>query len=161
MGTNVKVDGIAFYASLLSPNKEAEAYTLELVVDKENEAQLLEAGLSPAKNKHGELVRHGELEGNVFRFKAKTHKKDGTPLRKPDLIDSLGKKVDVFVGNGSKVRVYANAYDYTFKGKKGVSAGLNAVQILDLVEFTRFDKVDNGFVGTETSEQPQNIEDII
>jgi hypothetical protein len=55
---------------------------------------------------------------------------------KPTVVDNFKHEVDAdVVGNGTIANVIVNAYDWTFKGTKGVSGGFNAVQVTDLVEF--------------------------
>ena len=51
-------------------------------------------------------------------------------------MDAEKKPIDKIVGNGSKVKVMYKSYDWNFKGKKGKGLDLQAVQVLDLVEYT-------------------------
>jgi hypothetical protein len=52
------------------------------------------------------------------------------------VVDASKNAVDgKIVGNGSKVKVVWNPYDWNFKGKKGTSAGFTVVQVLDLVAY--------------------------
>ena len=44
--------------------------------------------------------------------------------------------LDKIVGNGSRVKVMYKPYEWNFKGKKGVGLDLQAVQVLDLIEYT-------------------------
>lgn len=39
------------------------------------------------------------------------------------------------IGNGTKARVAVRAFPYNFKGKEGIGAGLQALQILELQEY--------------------------
>ena len=62
----------------------------------------------------------------------------GTAARQdpPKVVDSkLNPIVDVFVGNGSKVNVSYRPFEWSFGNKSGVSAGLNSIQVLDLIEY--------------------------
>ena len=158
--TKVKVDGIAFYARVHTPSPEAEAYTLDFVADTEEAAKTLtEAGLLPAKRLTGEVVAHeGYPNAPVFRFKSNVAKRDGTPLPKPKVVDSQANPITALVGNGSKVRIYGNTYDWTFKNRTGVGAGFNVLQVLDLVEFDPIDKVEGGFVSKDVADIPTDID---
>ena len=58
-----------------------------------------------------------------------------TTLRAPDVYDENGQKLDPMqysnmIYNGQKVNVLAHCYDYDNAGNKGISAGLDAVQIV-------------------------------
>lgn len=159
MSQSVKVDGIAYYASILRPNKATGAYGLDLVVDEDTSKQLQALGLMPAKKQDGTLVSHGESGGDVFRFKRKTHKADGTPLEQtPQLVDSKGNAMKELVGNGSKVRIYGNVFEYNFKGKKGVSGGLNAMQVIDLVQYSTFDTIEGGFTAVDSTDSITSVD---
>ena len=51
-------------------------------------------------------------------------------------MDAEKKPIEKIIGNGSKVKVMYKSYDWNFKGKKGKGLDLQAVQVLDLVEYT-------------------------
>ena len=86
-------------------------------------------------------------ETNVF---PKVKEKDGkqiVTLRKdvmfkdklqtsPAVYDKFGKPLDVLIGNDSTVNIqFSLGKEWDFKGMKGQSARLVAVQVLDLVEY--------------------------
>lgn len=167
MGTKFKVDGTAVWASVHQPNKFSGAYSIDLVVDDKGKAQLEELGLKPASRRDGSAVTYDEFPGHVFRFKRKTAKRDGSAMEAPGVYDAAGNVTKVLIGNGSKVRIYGNAYNYEFNGLKGTNAGLNNVQIIDLVEFGGggIDKIDGGFVSSDEDQvdviKPINPRDVI
>jgi hypothetical protein len=72
-------------------------------------------------------------------FKRKVERKDGTPNAVPKLLDSSKNPLDISVGNGSKVRVQYREWETSnqFGDFKGLD--LQAVQVLDLVEYTGSD----------------------
>ena len=72
-------------------------------------------------------------------FKRKVERKDGTPNAVPKLLDSNKNPLDISVGNGSKVRVQYREWETSnqFGDFKGLD--LQAVQVLDLVEYTGSD----------------------
>ena len=49
--------------------------------------------------------------------------------------DKNGWDVNYLLGNGTLVNCSVKAYDYDFKGKKGVAAGLQAIQVLEHVSY--------------------------
>ena len=51
------------------------------------------------------------------------------------VFDKFGKPLDVLIGNDSVANVQFSVREWEFQGKKGKTAKLVAVQILDLVEF--------------------------
>ena len=56
---------------------------------------------------------------------------------------------DKLVGNGSKVKVSVNPYEWNFQGKSGISASLNSMMVVKLVEYVgSSDELDeeDGFV---------------
>lgn len=143
-----KVDGIAFYAKLNTPDEMSGAYSIDFIpLNDAEEKKLIEVGATKASRRDGSPVEHAGFEGkSVYKIKRKTHTRAGDELGKPDLLDSQGNPIDVAVGNGSKVRVYGKAFNWNFKGKSGTGLGLNTVQVIELVEYSKVDKVDGGFV---------------
>lgn len=137
MKDEIKIQGIAMYASLAKPNILANAYILDLVVDDKTAESLEALGLHPSKTKDGNLKTYEDFPGKVFKFKRKAVTKEGVELKPPVVVDAETNVVpaDLLIGNGSKVEISANIYEYSFQGKKGLSAGLNGVQILELVEY--------------------------
>ena len=62
-------------------------------------------------------------------------RKDGQRNRQPELIDGQKKSLDCMIGNGSLVNVLYSTYDWEYRGRKGTSADLRTVQVLDLVPY--------------------------
>jgi hypothetical protein len=143
-----KVDVIAFYAKVQTPDDMSDAYTVDAVADtKEAEDALRALGASPAVRRDGTAVEHQGFEGKpVFKIKRKTHTRSGEELGAPTVVDSQGNPFTGLIGNGSRVRLYGKAFNWNFKGKSGTGLGLNTVQVIDLVEFNNLDKVEGGFV---------------
>ena len=52
----------------------------------------------------------------------------------PRLLDADKNDVDVLVGNGSKVKVQYQEYDWTYNNKSGKGLDLQAMQVISLVE---------------------------
>ena len=72
------------------------------------------------------VIREKSLVAKELRFQLQ---KDKKPLEK-------------IVGNGSKVKVMYKPYEWNFKGKKGIGLDLQAVQVMDLVEYTPREEFD-------------------
>lgn len=143
-----KVDGIAFYAKVHSPDEMSDAYCVDFIpLNEAEEAKLLEVGAKKAVRRDGSAVEHSGFEGrSVYKIKRKTTTRSGEELGPPNVVDSQGNATDAFIGNGSKIRVYGKAFNWNFKGKSGTGLGLNTVQVLELVEYSSIDKVAGGFV---------------
>ena len=106
------------------------------------------------------IDQEGNLTGDwMLRSKQYTKTFDGAP-QKIRLADSTGKVLKDFnkaVGNGSKVRakLYPKPYYMASSNTFGISMLINAVQIIDLVEYEAgggFDSVDGGFEDTSVKE---------
>ena len=74
-------------------------------------------------------------EGSAVVIKRKVNGPNGMVRVAPRLLDQNKQEVNLAVGNGSKVRVQYNEYDWEYAGKKGKGLDLQAVQIVDLVEY--------------------------
>ena len=120
------IDGTAYWASIKTPNTTFEpVYTVNLVVDQETADGF--AG-------RGHTVKQMD-EGPALIIKRKVNGPNGMVRNAPRLLDQNKQDVNLAVGNGSKVRVQCNEYDWEYAGKEGKSLDLQAVQIIDLVEY--------------------------
>lgn len=131
------IQGIAWWAKIVGNphpgyDKSQKEWSMDLSVDDEVKAKLVEEGLkSKIKNK-------GDDRGNFISFKRKATKVDGSEA-KPIRVVGPGGKDDAWddrkIGNGSKVNVSFVINDKTFEGKSFRSAGIIAVQVIDLVPY--------------------------
>jgi hypothetical protein len=120
------VEGNAYWASLVAPNTTYEPmYTINVVVDEATAKDFAERGHS---------IREME-EGPAVVIKRKVNGPNGMVRKAPRLLDADKNDVDVLVGNGSKVRVQYQEYDWTYNNKSGKGLDLQAVQIIDLVPY--------------------------
>ena len=120
------IDGTAYWASIKTPNTTFEpVYTVNLVVDQDTADDF--AG-------RGHKVKQMD-EGPALIIKRKVNGPNGMVRNAPRLLDQNKQDVNLAVGNGSKVRVQCNEYDWEYAGKEGKSLDLQAVQIIDLVEY--------------------------
>ena len=125
------VTGTAYWASLDRANEKFEPmWRIDLAVDDKTAEEFRNNGHTIATTKHND-----EVITNILRFKRKVSKNNGDKNTKPNLIDDQKNPLNKIVGNGSKVRVMYKSYDWNFKGKKGKGMDLQAVQVLDHVEY--------------------------
>ena len=106
-------------------------WRLDLAVDDATASEFQKQGFSI-----GETTINDETIKNIIKFKRKVSKANGDRNQQPQLVDAEKKPLDKIVGNGSKVKVMYKSYDWNYKGKTGKGLDLQAVQVLDLVEYT-------------------------
>ncbi len=120
------IDGTAYWASIKTPNTTFEPmYTVNLVVD--------EATANDFASR-GHTIKQMD-EGSAIVIKRKVNGPNGMVRTAPRLLDQNKQEVNLAVGNGSKVRVQCNEYAWEYAGKAGKGLDLQAVQIVDLVEY--------------------------
>jgi hypothetical protein len=120
------IDGTAYWASIKTPNTTFEPmYTVNLVVDEATANDFASRG-------HTIKVMD---EGSAIVIKRKVNGPNGMVRSAPRLLDQNKQEVNLAVGNGSKVRVQCNEYAWEYAGKAGKSLDLQAVQIVDLIEY--------------------------
>jgi hypothetical protein len=100
-------------------------YTVNLVVD--------EATANDFASR-GHTIKQMD-EGSAVVVKRKVNGPNGMVRSAPRLLDQNKQEVNLAVGNGSKVRVQCNEYAWEYAGKAGKSLDLQAVQIVDLIEY--------------------------
>ena len=124
----IVVDGTLEWAHLTpgKPNEMSGKYQVDVCnLDTKTVKALKEVGLT---------VQDGKEKGKPEKGNYITPK-----ATKP--ITVVDSKRNMFsdegrIGNGTKARVAVRAFPYNFKGKEGVGAGLQAIQILDLKEYS-------------------------
>ena len=120
------IDGTAYWASIKTPNTTFEpVYTVNLVVSQDVADDF-------ASKCHTVMQMD---DGPALIIKRKVNGPNGMVRNAPRLLDQNKQDVNLAVGNGSKVRVQCNEYDWEYAGKEGKSLDLQAVQIIDLVEY--------------------------
>ena len=126
------VEGTAYWASITRPNEKFEPmWRVDLAVDDATASEFQKQGFTI-----GETTINDETIKNIIKFKRKVSKANGDRNQQPQLVDAEKKPLDKIVGNGSKVKVMYKSYDWNYKGKTGKGLDLQAVQVLDLVEYT-------------------------
>ena len=120
------LEGTVYWASIKQPNTRFEpVYTVNLVVDEETANDFAS---------RGHKVKQMD-EGPALIIKRKVNGPNGMVRSAPRLLDQSKQEVNLAVGNGSKIRVQYN--EYSGEGKFGPYTGLDlqAVQIVDLIEY--------------------------
>ncbi len=126
------VEGKAYWASITRPNEKFEPmWRVDLAVDDATASEFQKQGFTI-----GETTINDETIKNIIKFKRKVSKANGDRNQQPQLVDAEKKPLDKIVGNGSKVKVMYKSYDWNYKGKTGKGLDLQAVQVIDLVEYT-------------------------
>ena len=107
-------------------------------MDAKTKKQLQDLGLGPRiKNK-------GDERNDFITIKRKYTRKDGTKNSAPRVVDSKKTPIspDDLIGNGSKVNVAFDTYDYNVGGNQGVGSSLKAVQVIKLIEYSPSENLD-------------------
>ena len=120
------VNGTAYWASIKTPNTTFEPmYTVNLVVDQ---------AIADDFAGRGHTVKQMD-EGPALVIKRKVNGPNGMVRNAPRLIDQNKQDINLAVGNGSQVRVQCSEYEWEYAGKSGKSLDLQAVQVIELVEY--------------------------
>ena len=149
------ISGTAYWASIQSPNTKFEPHRWSINVgnlDAENKAIAEKDGLT-VKNK-------GDEKEDFVTIKRKVRNAKGSLNRQPNVVAANKRLItDTMIGNGSKVNVLYEPFEWNFGGKTGVSADLRAVQVTELVPYSTdeddaFDVVPDGFTSDEAEDIP-------
>jgi len=120
------VSGTAYWASITTPNTRFDpVYSVDLVVDEKT---------ADGFRSRGYVVKDKEY-GPTIVIKRKVNQANGKVRAAPRLVDRQNKAVDVMVGNGSTVKVQYKEWESNWKGKAFQGLELQAVQVIDLVQY--------------------------
>tara|TARA_R100001086_G_C11654640_1_gene208379 strand:+ start:70 stop:489 length:420 start_codon:yes stop_codon:yes gene_type:complete len=118
--------GLAWWASVKTPNTKFEpVYQVNLIVDRDTAERYRVEGCT---------IREME-EGPALVIKRKVNGPNGMIRNAPTLLDKDGNDIDILVGNGSKVKVQFNPFEWEYAGNTGKSLDFQAMKILELVEY--------------------------
>jgi len=124
-------EGTAMWASITTPNTRFEPkYSIDLVVDNE---------MAQALKSEGYKVKFDKEEGPTITMKRNVNGPNGMIRKAPKLLDKNKNELDCLVGNGSKVRVQARPWEMVRNGQEFKGLELQAVQVLDLVQYSSGD----------------------
>ena len=120
------VEGTAYWASIKTPNTRFEpVFTVNLVVDEDTANDFASKG---------HKIKQMD-EGPSIIIKRKVNGPNGMVRVAPRLLDVDKNEVNYAVGNGSKIRVQYNEYEGTNKFGDYKGLDLQAIQVLDLIEY--------------------------
>ena len=150
------IAGTAYWASVITPNTKFDSdgvWTIDVGnLDDLNKKKAQKDGLT-VKNK-------GDEKEDFVTIKRKVRNNKGNLNRQPNVVDANKRLVtDTMIGNGSKVNVLYEPFEWNFGGKTGVSADLRAVQVTELVPYSTeeddaFAVVPDGFTSDEAEDIP-------
>jgi len=120
------LQGPLYWASITNPNTTYEpVYSVNVIVDDATAADF---------KKRGFRIKDMD-EGPAVVVKRKVNGPNGMIRNAPKLLDKDGNDVDTLIGNGSKVKVQFNPFDWEYAGNTGKSLDFQAIKILELVEY--------------------------
>ena len=120
------VEGHAYWSFVTTPNtKFTPCYSVNLVVDPDIAEDYRSRGF-PVKDMD---------EGPALIIKRKVNGPNGMVREAPELLDRYKNKIDVAVGNGSRVKVLFKEWDTKWNGTVYKGLDFKAMQVLDLVEY--------------------------
>ncbi len=126
------INGKAYWASITTPNTTFDpdgTWTVDVGNLDEKAVEQLKADGLTIKNK-------GDDRGDYVTIKRKVRRKDGAMNRAPELVDAQKRHMtNTLIGNGSELNVLYSTYDWEFKGRKGTSADLKSVQVVNLIPY--------------------------
>jgi hypothetical protein len=124
------LEGMCEWAAVKVPNTTfTPEYQITLVLDDKTADDFISRGF-----------RVKDVEGvKKIMFKRKVERKDGTLNAVPKLLNASKEPLDISVGNGSKVRVQYREWETTNQYGDFKGLDLQAVQVLDLIEYTGSD----------------------
>lgn len=139
----MKITGNAIYTYTKNPDTKFDpCWKTTIQMTDAEAAKLREVGLKPKRNDEGVFE---------YKFTRLVKKRKGEGDNKPPrVVDAAKEPFEGIVGNGSRVNVQFGIFAWEFKGKKGISADFQALQVLNLVEYEgkasstdEFDEVDS------------------
>ena len=141
------IEGMAYYPHILVPNEAfgREMYEINLAIDDSTFEQFNDEGYIGLHH----AGKKKFTPDPVITFQRFAYSHNGKPNKKPRLVDTENKDIDVAIGNGSRVKVMWKHSEYG-KQNRVKRPELVAVQIVDLVPYES--SGDNGFIDPETVE---------
>jgi hypothetical protein len=128
---------VAMWSKLGTPEKkygsEDTQWSIDLVVSDADSRKWVKSKLAMKER----FIEVDGKESCVIKLKKDTHwKKSGESKTPVKVVDSYGQDVDPrTIGNGSVVNAQYSVRDWEFQGKKGKTAELVAIQVIELVEY--------------------------
>jgi|TARA_R110002073_G_scaffold316029_1_gene488778 hypothetical protein len=121
------IEGIAYWASVTSPNTTYEpCYTVNLVIPEDKAAEFRDQGYKVLDKD----------EGPTIVMKRKVNGPNGMVRPAPILMDSSRTPIDLRVGNGSKVKVQYKPWEISRNGTTYRGLDFQGMQVLNLKTYT-------------------------
>jgi|TARA_R110002153_G_scaffold19061_3_gene65816 hypothetical protein len=121
------IEGIAYWASVTSPNTTYEpCYTVNLVIPEDKAAEFRDQGYKVLDKD----------EGPTIVMKRKVNGPNGMVRPAPILMDSARTPIDLRVGNGSKVKVQYKPWEISRNGTTYRGLDFQGMQVLTLKTYT-------------------------
>ena len=136
------VRGKAQWAHVFEPNELSGKYQVDICNLDAKTVKELEAVGIDVKTGEGDKAEKGRF---IIAKSAKYP---------PKVVDRRGDVMDetVLIGNGSQIKASIRPYEWNFKGKAGVGAGLNSLMVTSLVEYGGLDDLDPEDDGEDNDE---------
>jgi hypothetical protein len=115
----VKVQADIMWAFLDTPNQMSGKYQVDLCNLTKGAVEALEGMGIPVYSKADKPEKGHYITAKSFNYPIKAEDMEGNPITAK-------------VGNGSRGIALINPYQYSYKGKKGVGAGINKLVVTDL-----------------------------
>lgn len=149
---NVKVNWAKVREDNFEPPYQGEGvnnWTLQVVLDDDAADAYKKTGLFPKfkRDQDHELVLD-EGHRQVKLKKSTTFGVNGKPKRPPLVVDIYGNEFTGLIGNGSICNVQCSTHTWTRDGKQNTSLELQAVQVVDLVEYNEDEAGGDNFEAT-------------
>lgn len=121
------IEGIAYWASVTSPNTTFEpVYTVNLVITDDEADRLRSEGIKVIDKE----------EGPTVIIKRKVNGPGGMIRKAPKLIDKGRNPLNCKVGNGSRVKVQYKPWEVERQGTKYKGLDFQGMQVIDLVSYS-------------------------
>jgi len=128
---NMIVRGTAMWASVFDKNTLSDKYQIDICnLDKDTVKELEKAGMNVKKGE-GEKADKGSFINAKSTF--------------PPKVMDKGKRrwdEDSKIGNGSAIKCSIDLFEWSMNGKSGVSAGIKAVMVTNLIEYEGDDELE-------------------
>jgi hypothetical protein len=115
----VKVQADIMWAFLDTPNQMSGKYQVDLCNLTKGAVEALEGMGIPVRSRDDQPEKGHFVTAKSFNYPIKAEDSNGAPIT-------------VKVGNGSKGIALIKPYEYSYKGKKGVGAGISKLLVTDL-----------------------------
>lgn len=140
---NRTLEGIAYYASVHTPNRTAEkkfnaapAYIVYVGLEGEELAKAESYGLKILEPTNNIPQKHVKIQSKIKPKDGKTAEERFGDT-KPDVLDSMQNTIpeDIKIGNGSKILIKFMTFWHQMSNQHGAGTWINKVQVKKLVKF--------------------------